>query len=246
MFTILPIEQHVYNHNFSNIHDWDIEYTELDTNIGYWTGNHPFCTDDDFNIFKEIVSSYPIHQLNNNSTSYSPNPFATISTPPWVHEPFCQHIESFWTNFSEEFHPYKWREWGNVYFRGRCMPVDKWRIPHIDSAGGVVCNLWLDVDENATGTNLYHYKGTVENEKYDFMYDSNHKLYKEYCNVADNKRNPWSNFTKDEAEHWGFELLASIPAQTGKVTMYNTNIPHAPYITNSVTTRWSHAICIDY
>jgi len=133
-----------------------------------------------------------------------------------------------------------------VYFRGRCLPVDRWRIPHIDSTGGIVCNLWLDVDNNPTGTNLYKYTGKIIDEKYDFMVDADHKLHKEWLALSDCKRNPWRNFSKDEANCWGFELLASVPAKTGSVTMYNTNIPHAPYISKGVQMRWSHAFCIDY
>ena len=246
MFNVLPIEQHCYQHNFAHFNDWKLEYIELDEGVGYWIGDHPFSTYEDFDIFKEIISCYPINRLNNNNSEYTPNPFSTISTPPWVWEPFCQHLETFYTNFTDNFYPYKWREWGNVYMRGRCMPVDRWRIPHIDSSGGLVCNLWLDIDENPTGTNLYRYRGNIINEKYDFMVDENHKLHKEWLNLSDCRRNPWRNFSKEEADYWNFELLTSVPAKTGKVTMYNTNIPHAPYVSKNTVMRWSHAFCIDY
>jgi len=84
MFCTLPIEQHLYQHNFAHFDDWQLDYVDLGEGIGYWTGKHPFRSDEDFEIFREIIRCYPINQHNNNNSSYSPNPFSTISTPPWV------------------------------------------------------------------------------------------------------------------------------------------------------------------
>ena len=127
-------------------------------------------------------------------------------------------------------------------------PVSIFRIPHVDSPAGLVCNMWFnDIDPKMSGTNLYEYRGKTYGDHYDFMVDDTHPLYKEWNEHSKSLRKQgWENFSSDEAEYWGFDLVGIAPVKYKGVTLYEASVPHAPFIDPSIDYRWSHTFSYSF
>jgi hypothetical protein len=231
------------------IADLNAEYVQLDKEIGYWITEHPFIGDG-FDIFKELISTFPIQKDNNLVGNMDPNPFDTIHVPEWVSGNIARIISEFYqlhSNipiFNSQLH-----EWGNVYFKDRARPIKCWRIPHIDYVHGMVANLWFtDHDVKDSGTKLYRYHGRMYNEIYDFQTDVLHPKHEEWklMSTAPKRADAWFNIPDTELAAWGFEYLGTAPTKEGTMTMYNSNICHLAYISEQVDFRWSHAFAFSH
>jgi hypothetical protein len=229
--------------------DWKIDYVKLDKDIGYWIADNPFY-DNGFDLFKNLVSAFPIQKDNNNLENFDPNPFDTIHLPEWIYKDICFLIKEFYLKqvnlpiADPEIH-----EWGNVYFKKRARPISCWRIPHIDYSYGMVGNLWFtDHAVTDSSTKLYRYNGIMKDEIYDFQLDENHKMYQEWKSLAENPKrsDQWFNMTELELARWGFEHVGDAPTTEGTMTMYKSNVCHNAYISNSVDFRWSHTFAFSH
>ena len=248
-FTYLDPDENNYKPSMHTAETWGLEYVKLTEKTGYWTGDHPFVTEDDFDTFRNLIGSYPVCKSNNHEGCNDPNPFATIHLPTWISGPVVHLVKEFYhKNYNTEIQNPNLREWGNVFERNKMRPVEIFRIPHMDSCNGLVCNMWFNyIDPQLSGTNLYEYKGKTYNDFYDFMVDDSHPLYNEWTSHSKSvRKDGWRNFSKDEAEYWGFELVGIAPVKYKGVTLYNANTPHAPYIDDSVNFRWSHTFAYDF
>lgn len=228
--------------------EWEYEYIKLDRNIGYWVCEQPF-KDDGFEIFKNLVASFPIQKDNNHPNNFDPNPFDTIHVPDWVSKDFCFLIKDFYLkHVRQDVYKPQIHEWGNVFFKEKSKPVTCWRMPHIDYVHGMVANLWFTGHDIAdSGTKLYHYSGKMKDETYDFQLDENHKMYKEWYELVKQPRaNSWFDLSEEELARWGFELVGIAPCKEKTVTMYQANVCHTPYITKNVSFRWSHAFAYSH
>ena len=235
--------------NFDNviklksIDDLNIEYVKLDDNIGYWISENPFVGNG-FELFKNLVSCFPIQKDNNDPTNFDPNPFDTIHLPDWVYKNLCFLLKEFYLRNSQVYivDP-QIHEWGNVYVKNRTRPISCWRIPHVDYTYGIVANLWFtDHAVTDSGTKIYKYHGKMKDTIYDFQIDTTHKMHREWKRLAETptRANSWFNMADDELSRWGFECLGIAPSKAGTMTMYNSNICHAAYISDNVDFRWSH------
>jgi hypothetical protein len=226
-----------------NIDDLNIEYVKLDDNIGYWISENPFVGNG-FELFKKLVSSFPIQKDNNDPTNFDPNPFDTIHLPDWIYKNVCFLLKEFYLRNSQAYivDP-QIHEWGNVYVKNRTRPISCWRIPHVDYTHGIVANLWFtDHDVLDSGTKIYKYHGKMKDTIYDFQIDTDHKMHREWKQLAEHptRADSWFNMSDDELSKWGFECLGIAPSKEGTMTMYNSNVCHAAFISNNVDFRWSH------
>ena len=127
-----------------------------------------------------------------------------------------------------------------MYYKNECRPLVNSYIPHVDFPHdeGWIGNLWLSEHEKEqTTTDIYEYKGEVSEGRYDFQLDSRHQRYKEWHDwVGDGKNHTdgFQNLTGKQAFHWGFRKIASAPVEYGTMTIYNANLPHCPFIDDSV------------
>ncbi|CAB4125866.1 hypothetical protein UFOVP181_372 [uncultured Caudovirales phage] len=231
------------------INEFNAKYIKLDGDIGYWLSDHPFANDG-FNLFRELVATFPIQKDNNHPDNLDPNPFDTIHVPEWVSQNIVNVVEEFYRlhnkidTFASQIH-----EWGNVYYKHRSRPITCWRIPHIDYVHGMVANLWFtDHNISDSGTKLYRYKGKMYNEIYDFQKDTNHPRYKEWLAISDSPKraDAWFNIPDEELSTWGFECVGIAPSKEGTMTWYNSNICHLAYISENVEFRWSHAFAFSH
>ena len=234
---------------FKPIDQWQVEYVPLAHGHGYWVAEHPF-EDDGFELFKEVIGSFPIQKDNNHPDNRDPNPFDTIHVPEWVSMNLCFLIRDFYikhvtSNIAEpQIH-----EWGNVYFKERSRPISCWRIPHIDYVYGLVANLWFTDHELAdSSTRLYHYHGKMHGDIYDFQVEETHPLHAEWKSMSDvpSRLDAWHNPTEDELSKWGFEFIGETPTRAGTMTMYKANLWHNPFISQNVDFRWSHAFAFSH
>lgn len=234
-----------------NVDDWEFEYVSLSKNVGYWIAEAPFY-DDGFEKYKNFVHQIPVWKLNTEYGLEDPNPMATIHLPPWSYSELCKLMKSFYikqiSNGVNQFNDELLEEWGNIYDSKIVNPLDCWRLPHIDYQSGVIGNLWFtDHSPTETGTVFYKYTGKFYGNYYDFHVDTEHPLHKEWKEWNKFSRtNGWVNLTDDELEKWGFIKLGMAPTQYGKMTLYETNIPHSVYIEETCKFRWSHCFSFSH
>lgn len=228
---------------------WQAEYIELDKNIGYWIAEDPF-ENDGFEIFKNLIASFPIQKDNNHVENFDPNPFDTIHVPLWVSNRVCNLVEEFYyKHYKPEVFDPQLHEWGNVYFKERSCPITCWRIPHIDYVHGMVANMWFTSHPiEDSGTKIYRYNGNMKNDIYDFQIDESHPLHREWKSISDKpeRAEKWFNLPEEELKKWGFDLLGIAPCKEKTVTLYESNIPHLAYISDNIQFRWSHAFAFSH
>lgn len=226
-----------------------LEYEEikLTKKISYWNINDPFFNDG-FEKFREFISCNPIWRMNNEDELEDTNPFSTIHLPTFSTNQIFNLLTLFVRKNLNINYQLNYNDWGNLYFKDKCRPIKKWRLPHMDYVGGIVANLWLtDHLSKDSGTILYEYTGKTHGIFYDFQIDESHKLYKEWHNFGNRDRqNFWSNFSTDEALYWGFNPVGLVPSKYNCMTCYLPNISHTPFISNHIDFRWSHTFCAYY
>lgn len=231
------------------IEQFNPRYIKLDGDIGYWITDNPF-EGNGFDLFRDVVGSFPIQKDNNHPDNRDPNPFDTIHIPEWVSDNLVTVIEEFYrTRYEGEIFAAQVHEWGNVYFKERARPITCWRIPHIDYVHGLVANLWFtDHSIEDSGTKLYRYHGKMHNEIYDFQIDEKHKMHSAWkaISTTPERADAWFNMPDDELQKWGFECVGIAPSKEGTMTMYRSNICHLAYITDKVDFRWSHAFAFSH
>lgn len=229
--------------------EWNAEYVKLTDTIGYWVAEDPF-KDDGFEIFKNLIASFPIQKDNNHIENFDPNPFDTIHVPEWVSKSICFLVRDFYhKNVRQDWYDPQIHEWGNVYFKNKSRPIRCWRIPHVDYVHGMVANMWFTGhDIKDSGTKLYDYKGRMYNELYDFQVDQSHPMHLEWRHASENpqRADAWFNISDDELARWGFDLVGVAPNRAGTVTLYESNICHLAYINETVDFRWSHAFAFSH
>lgn len=242
-FTYLNPDQNNYKHNLKDLKDWDVKEVVCTTKTSYWIAEHPFKTNYDFTVFRDLVSKYPVCKGNNDEADNNPNPFQTIHIPSWMSMPICDLVRNYYlSTFNPHVKNPRFMEWGNLYEKNKARPIDAYRIPHIDAERGFICNLWFSYhNDNTSGTEIYEYKGKMIDNLYDFMVDESHPKYKEWKNKNLNARlDSWKNLSSHEAEYWGFEKVGFSASKEGTVTMYTANTCHRPFVSQSVDFRWSH------
>jgi hypothetical protein len=231
------------------LEDWKIEQVDLGNGFSYWVAEAPFYNDG-FEIFKELVRSFPVQKDNNHPDNRDPNPFDTIHLPEWVVNDVCFLVRDFYIKqFSPQIYDPQIHEWGNLYFKERARPISCWRIPHIDYVHGMVANLWFtDHDIEDSSTKLYNYTGVMHNDVYDFQIDPAHPLHAEWKAIAETPKrlDAWYNPSEDELKHWGFEYIGETPTKAGTMTLYPANLWHNPFVSDAVTVRWSHAFAFSH
>jgi hypothetical protein len=231
-----------------SLEDWDVQYVN-----GYWIAESPFY-DDGFEIYRDLVSTFPIVKDTNLDGNTEANPFATIHLPEWC----CLDLFLLLKSYFESSFPYytsmNFSEWGNLYFKKESRPWDYFRLPHCDGPYGIVSNFWFtDHPIEESGTRIYKYHGKTikgpDNKLYfDYQCDSKHPLFEECKHLSINKTrlDEWKPLTEEEEKHWGFERLAVAPSYKNTMTIYNTETPHCPFVGDTCEFRWSHAYSINY
>lgn len=229
--------------------DWNVEYIKLDKNLGYWVGEAPFY-DNGFELFRDLIATFPIQKDNNHIDNFDPNPFDTIHLPEWISRDVCLLVRDFYKKHvtTNTYDP-QVHEWGNVYFKERAKPISCWRLPHIDYVYGLVANLWFTSHDIAdSSTKLYYYTGKMNKDIFDFQLDESHPMHKEWRSLAEkpSRLDAWYNPPEDELRRWGFEYIGEAPTQAGTMTMYQANIAHSPFISKNIDFRWSHAFAFSH
>ena len=232
------------------VDDWKVEYTALTDEIGYWTAEHPFETDEQFDLFRDLVATFPVQKDNNHPENFDPNPFDTIHLPEWIYLDVCFLIRDFYLkNITDEIQDPQIHEWGNLFFKERAKPISCWRFPHIDYVHGLVANMWF-TDHNVSDscTKLYKYHGVMHNDIYDFQIEENHPMRKEWEELADKpfRLNSWSNVPDAELARWGWECVGAAPTKEKTITMYKANVCHSAFVAENVDFRWSHAFAFSH
>tara|TARA_B100000287_G_scaffold425236_1_gene471210 strand:- start:4568 stop:5401 length:834 start_codon:yes stop_codon:yes gene_type:complete len=254
-FNVLPIgrEEYLENHPiFRPAEEWKFKFHSWYWEV--WDIFQPGGLD----LFKNIAYCYPIEDVNNQDKAHDHNPFQVHHLPFWITQPLCEEVRAFVIkeHFKQgrdlEFIDERLSEWGNIYWKDDCRPVCHSRIPHVDFPvdEGWIGNLWLSKhDEGETSTNIYQFQGAIDEGRFDFQLDPRHHRYTEWHEWVGDGRNhikQWENLSTREAIHWGFIKKASAPCEYGTMTIYNGNIPHCPYIADSVKWRWSHCFGFKY
>jgi hypothetical protein len=231
------------------LEEWKTEYVHLVDDIGYWITESPFY-DDGFEIFKNLISTFPIQNDNNSEHSIAPNPFDSIHLPEWAYKNLCFMIRDFYLKkFDPLFFDPQIHEWGNVYYKSISRPISCWRIPHIDYHHGMVTNMWFtDHAIEDSSTKFYKYHGKVYKDVYDFQVETDHPMHEEWKSLAENltRADSWFNMGDDELKHWGFEYVGEAPTKYNTMTMYKANVCHTAYVSPRVDFRWSHAFAFSY
>lgn len=234
---------------FKTLDNWNYEYIKLDGDIGYWVAENPF-EGNGFDLFKELISSFPVQKDNNHPDNRDPNPFDTIHLPEWVSTDLCLLIRDFYfKNVTDLVQASQIHEWGNLYFKERSRPISCWRIPHIDYVYGLVSNLWFTSHPlEDSCTRIYRYHGKIHNDVYDFQIDEDHPLSAEWKTMADTPKrlDAWNNIPEEELRRWGFEWVGSAPCTEKTMTLYRANVCHNPFITENVNFRWSHSFAYSH
>lgn len=229
--------------------EWKIEYIPLSDDIGYWLADDPFY-DNGLEIYKNLISSFPIQKDNNSEHTSDPNPFDTIHLPEWAYKNLCFMVRDFYLKeFKPQFIDPQIHEWGNVYFKDRAKPINCWRIPHVDYHFGMVANMWFtDHDIKDSSTRLYKYHGKIYKDVYDFQVDASHKKHKEWKSLAENptRADSWFNIDNDTLRDWGFEFVGEAPTRKNTLTLYKANVCHVAYVSENVKFRWSHAFAFSH
>lgn len=232
-----------------SLQDWKVEYIKLDKEIGYWIAENPFY-DDGLELFKNLISLFPIQKDNSDPENVDPNPFDTIHLPEWIYKDLCFLIRDYYIRilrpniFDPEIH-----EWGNIYRKNITKPITCWRIPHVDYHSGMVGNLWFtDHSISESGTKLYRYHGVVHEDVYDFQIDKNHPMHEEWRTMAEfpKRSDSWFNIPDEDLKKWGFEYVGCAPSKINTITMYQAGISHCAYISDSVDFRWSHTFAFSH
>lgn len=231
------------------LEEWNYEYHKLDGDVGYWIAESPFH-DNGFDIFRELIGSFPIQKDNNHPDNRDPNPFDTIHVPEWVSKDICFLIRDFYfKHVTDKVLDPQIHEWGNIYFKHRARPIGCWRIPHMDYVHGLVANMWFtDHPVEESSTRLYKYTGKIYGDVYDFQVEVDHPMRKEWEAIATTpvRLDAWKNLPKEEMKKWGFEYLGETPTREGTMTMYKANICHDPFVAETVEFRWSHAFAYSH
>jgi hypothetical protein len=234
---------------FKPLKDWEFEFVELGYGIGYWIVENPFL-DDGFELFKNVINSFPIQKNNSLSSSTQPNPFDTVHVPEWVHKDLCLLVRDFYLQRTKlpivdpQVH-----EWGNVYYKSSIQPISCWRIPHMDYDHGMVANLWFTNHKlQDSCTKIYKYHGNVKDLVYDFQVDTKHKMHEEWRALAEvpKKSAGWFNTIDADLVKWGFEYLGSVPTKEKTLSMYEATVCHTPFISENVDFRWSHTFAFSH
>ncbi len=240
--------------NFNNVikiktlNEWKTEYIHLEDDIGYWVTELPF-ENEVLDVYKNLIATFPIQKDNSHPDNFDPNPFDTIHLPDWIYKDICFLIRDFYIkNVTNNILDPQIHEWGNLYRKNINRPISCWRIPHIDYVHGIVANMWFtDHDIKDSSTKLYKYTGKMNREIYDFQIDPDHKMFKEWVEMAENpKRVDWFNYPEEELKRWGFELVGEAPTKVNTMTMYRANIHHVAYVGNNIDFRWSHAFAFSH
>jgi len=233
------------------LENWQRTYVELDHGIGYWEAEHPFESEEMFDLFQNLIASFPIQKDNNHPSNFDPNPFDTIHVPEWISRDICFLLRDLYlqTSPNASIIDPQIHEWGNVYFKEKAKPITCWRIPHIDYVHGIVGNLWFtDHALSTSSTKLYKYHGVMHNELYDFQLDEAHPLHSEWRDksTTPKRADSWFNISDSELARWGFELVGVIPTKSRTMTIYPSGVCHNPHITSDVNFRWSHAFAFSH
>jgi len=236
-----------------NLHDWSGEYVKVDNAIEYWIMDNPFY-DNGFDLYRQLVSKFPIVTDTNDVGSTDANPFATIHLPQWCSDSIWTLLEQYFERYLPHYMNMNYSEWGNLYFPDEYKPYDYYRLPHCDGPNGLVSNLWFtDHPIEQSGTILYKYHGKIikgpDNKLYyDYQSDKSHPLFEEAKELyLSNKRlDRTTPLTIDEEIYWGFERVAILPCKCATMTIYPTSVSHTPFISTQCGFRWSHAYSINY
>jgi len=254
-FKTLPVSKREYekeNPIILPVSEWEFRYYSK-----YWIVTKLF-KEGGLDLFREMAKCYPIVDKNNDDDHIDHNPFQVHHMPLWFTTPIAEAVREFVLreHFKQgpemELLDERLSEWGNIYIKGECKPLINSHIPHVDFSkeNGWIGNLWLSKnDREETATNIYEYKGTIHEGRYDFQLDPNHQRYKEWHEwIGDgtNHTDGFQNLDSKTAFHWGFKKLASAPCDEGTMTIYNGNIPHCPFVADSVEWRWSHCFGFKY
>tara|TARA_B100001093_G_scaffold130466_1_gene123046 strand:- start:278 stop:1099 length:822 start_codon:yes stop_codon:yes gene_type:complete len=254
-FKTLPISKRVYQETYPillPVSEWEFKKHQK-----FWLVDNIF-KEGGLDLLKEMAQCYPIVDNNNADDDWDHNPFKVFHLPYWITAPICEAVREF--VLREYFHQgpelqlidERLSEWGNIYVKEDCRPLVNSCIPHVDFPHdeGWIANLWLSQhEEEETGTNLYDFKGAIDEGRFDFQLDSRHQRYTEWHSwVGDGKNHTqgFQNLTRDKAFHWGFRKIEQAPCKYGTMTIYNGNTPHCPFIDDSVQWRWSHAFGFKY
>ena len=236
-----------------SLNDWNIEYHDFGSNIGYWIADNPFY-EDGFSLYKDLVSYFPIVKDTNIEDCKDANPFATIHLPEWCCIDIFLLLKSYFETIFPAHKHLNFSEWGNLFFRDESKPWDYFRLPHCDGPNGIVSNLWFTDHTIANrGTILYKYHGKIihgpDNKLYfDYQADNKHPLFEEAKQFSLNKKRleSWTPLTIEEEQYWGFERLGVAPSHEGTMTIYKTDTPHSPFVSTLCDFSWSHAYSINY
>ena len=60
------------------LENWKVEYVPLTNDVGYWVAEDPFY-DDGFEIYKNLIASFPIQKDNNREEVWQRDPKKTLS-----------------------------------------------------------------------------------------------------------------------------------------------------------------------
>lgn len=244
-FTVCYPDQHNFNQviKIKKLEDWNVQYIPLTDKHGYWIADDPFYKNG-FELFKNLVASFPVCSTNNKDYCSDANPFATIHIPGWCADGLLNLIRQFYfKNFGFRNKNCIVAEWGNL-FQDDARPRKCHQIPHVDYEAGIVGNLWFSNHrEGTTSTEFYEYLGKRHGLFYDFQVDKQHPLFEEY-QASQYRLEKWENFS--DPEHWGFKKIGVAPCIEGKMTLYSSNIPHCPYLDSTVKFRWSHAFAFHH
>ena len=248
-FKVLPVRKDCLGERLVRpAEEWEFTYHGK-----YWIVRNAFR---DLEQFKDILKCYPIEDMNNEPGVTHPNPFIVHHIPYWIFFHISEEVRNFIilnhfkTGKDFTLPNERLSKWGNIFSRKDSRPLRHSNLPHVDFSGesGFIANLWLTEHEpGETGTKIFSYYGDYDERGYDFQYDPKHHLHQQWLDHYGSGLDlldGWKNFDADDMWKWKFKCIGYAPAEYGTMTIYNANIPHTPWIPDSVDYRWSH--CFDF
>ena len=242
------------------------EYT-LNYGVKYWICENPF-TEGNLKIIEEYVNNLPYNinkEIHNNPNSVNATNEELNKIPflkdifAFMNDFFMKHFNNKYINDIRRFNLNPdFFFWVNKYSSEITKKSNKnVFIPHLDGKIGIVVNLWLSKDISSSSTKLFKYRGRMRlNEKTDnngiIRKNLVETTYIDHVDMMDKNKNTiytysnWVNLDNDELIKYGFEYLGDAPSIYSYMTIYETNIPHVPYIPPEITTRNSISIMLSF
>lgn len=249
------------NYNDLIIKEYNLKYDKK-----YWICDNIF-SNSNLKIIEDYITALP-YEFEKEERK---NPLS-INTDDYILEniPFINDLKKFIITFFNKNFEKKYRSvieeyrlkpdiicWVNKYSNKILKTTNKnILLPHIDGKIGIVANLWLSKNIDLSCTKLFKYNGDIivaETELNNtFKKAPPRMIFNNHLDIRTKNRSnilsytSWLNIDDEEFENNGFEYIGNAPSIYSKMSIYEINTPHIPYIPLDICERNGLSIMIRF